>query len=310
MKKIFFPLFIFVGTLCFGQDYLPVFADKDSVRYQIRHKHVSILGNGYEIWTEKETIDSRVYDHDSTEYKIFKFINKANQKDSLLVREDTLEKKIYAKGTNDDWDHLIYDFSLPVDSFWSVLGYRFGEFNSPTLLTVKDEWIENYAGLDRKVQLIEVNNIESSIIEIEIIEGIGTKKGFSYFFDFLWPFDGLIEELACVSHDGELIYTIGDCYLDTMVRFSNIQNIDFKNDVFIYPNPVIDEITIQGKQPFKTNSFLKIFTLQGVLVRKEELQSQSNIQSVNLNGLSSGLYFYQIVEEGRVIQSDKLTLIK
>jgi len=310
MKKIILPLFIFVGTFCFGQDYLPVFADKDSVRYQIRHTWTGSFATDYSIWTDKETIDSLVYDSDSTEYRVLKFINRNKEFDTLLVREDTIEKKIYAKSFDDDMEYPIYNFSLPVDSIDVVYGYLSKDEIGIGIICVKDEWVENYAGMDRKVQLVELSSFDfHDKHEIEIIEGLGTKKGFSRFFDYFYVTHLPREELACLFHDGELVYTIGDCYLDTMFSISNTEEVELKEKILIYPNPVIDELTIRSEKPFKKETRFELFDLNGTLVRKEILV-QNRSQLIDLENIVSGLYFYQIKENSKLIQSDKLIFLK
>jgi len=310
MKKIILPLFIFVGTFCFGQDYLPVFADKDSVRYQIRHTAKGTFSNDFSIWTDTETIDSLVYDSDSTEYRVLKFINRNKELDTLLVREDTIEKKIYAKSFDDDMEYPIYNFSLPIDSIDVVYGYLSKDEMSIGVICVKDEWVENYAGMDRKVQLVELIDIDLQFKQkIEIVEGLGTKVGFSHFFDYLYRPHLPREELTCLFHDGGLVYTIGDWYLDTMSSTSNTEEIELKEKILIYPNPVIDELTIRSEKPFKKETRFELFDLNGTLVRKEILV-QNRSQLIDLKSIDSGFYFYQIKENSKLIQSDKLIIMK
>jgi uncharacterized repeat protein (TIGR01451 family) len=69
-----------------------------------------------------------------------------------------------------------------------------------------------------------------------------------------------------------------------------------KSQVKIYPNPSAGIITVEIPES-KNNSEMRIISITGVLQKSVKLINTS-VQQVNLEGISQGMYLYEIWEEG------------
>ena len=84
---------------------------------------------------------------------------------------------------------------------------------------------------------------------------------------------------------------------------STMNNLD-KFSVEIYPNPVHDHLSIKGIPFSQANTYFCLYDLSGELVFKQ-LLSEERISIEQLN-LSSGLYFFQLLNDEKYTRSGKL----
>jgi hypothetical protein len=68
--------------------------------------------------------------------------------------------------------------------------------------------------------------------------------------------------------------------------------IDVKTEFTIFPNPVASELFIETSNQ---NNNISIYSLQGVLVKK--VVANSNITKINVNDLSSAVYFVEVLND-------------
>lgn len=95
---------------------------------------------------------------------------------------------------------------------------------------------------------------------------------------------------------------------DTIVEdVSNIHAIH-GNNISISPNPATHQLNIEITDNFSKGLVFHFFDINGVKVKTVELSS--SIQSVNLDGLAAGLFFYQTLENGRLLKTDKVVIMK
>ncbi len=79
-----------------------------------------------------------------------------------------------------------------------------------------------------------------------------------------------------------------------------IDEISSNYDISFSPNPVDNQLRIAVDEELSIDS-VSIFNAQGISVKKINFDNQKNIQSINLESLSSGIYFLQIhSENGRL----------
>jgi hypothetical protein len=86
-------------------------------------------------------------------------------------------------------------------------------------------------------------------------------------------------------------------------KISNIEDVFAESfDVQIYPNPAQSILNIQMAGALSGKVFLKVLSIQGQVVKKEELSVSSGNQLLQLNieELKSGNYFLQIVNENHI----------
>lgn len=109
-----------------------------------------------------------------------------------------------------------------------------------------------------------------------------------------WP-SGLIENFPGLNVNSIYNLTEGK---GTMV-LSEIN----KSELKVYPNPVKDALFIDGK--FNFNSKLELINPEGKQIQIFDLKL-NNKAKINISNLSKGIYFYKILENGKLIDSGKI----
>ena len=168
----------------------------------------------------------------------------------FLLREDTINKKVYSVFPAENKEHLLYDFSLEEhDSIWTrSLGY------DSMLLVVDSLTTRLVNGQYRKTIVFREETINDPIW----IEGIGSIHGPLYP-TFSRTVDGG-EYLNCVHLGDSLIYQItSDCNnSNTFVT----QPVSPNNFIHFYPDQC--RFVIEGI--ITANSLLQIFSINGNLI--------------------------------------------
>lgn len=80
--------------------------------------------------------------------------------------------------------------------------------------------------------------------------------------------------------------------------------------VRVYPNPTNHEITLALELTLLQSGSFQLFTLTGQAVRQWEVSAGQPEQTISLEGLTEGLYFWRVGSEGRVMGSGKLIISK
>jgi len=79
----------------------------------------------------------------------------------------------------------------------------------------------------------------------------------------------------------------------------SIAKTEKTNTLKVYPNPANSFINIESD--FNANSTIRIFNMQGAIVKQININS-NNIQRINIQDLNSGIYFIQIENDKKIIQ--------
>ena len=74
-----------------------------------------------------------------------------------------------------------------------------------------------------------------------------------------------------------------------------------QNNIQIYPNPTHDRLTIRSEQNIDS---IVIYDISGRKVLHQNLSNKNN--TLNIKALSSGTYFIQIFNKGKLLKTDKL----
>lgn len=75
-------------------------------------------------------------------------------------------------------------------------------------------------------------------------------------------------------------------------------------DISLYPNPFRSYFNIQWQNAFPKNAIITVYDLKGTQVMSQKLYNGQNI--VNMEAPPSGMYFYEITEDGYFLKSGKL----
>jgi hypothetical protein len=124
---------------------------------------------------------------------------------------------------------------------------------------------------------------------VSIIEGIGST--FGIIAPLQIPFENQ-DELICFSMDNNVIYPDSSFNCDKSVSISNLPKFQEFN---LFPNPVVDFLTIHFDYSPSLKSTFCILTPLGQEIIQEEITK--NDMKVNLSSLPSGIYMLQIRNE-------------
>lgn len=218
------------------------------------------------------------------------YVNRSGYKG--CIRQDTTLKQVYLIPGSNNVEEILYDFSLQVGD--TLNGYLFQSCPAIVVISIDSILIDNSF---RKRWWVMPTFLESD--SSSIIEGIGFSIGlFEYSCIFI---DGPTTLLTCFRQNGNTLYPNFSTTCDIITTNSNIPEL---NSTFsFYPNPFHSTAT------FNSNTLkakLKIYNTFGKIERIETIISHSI--TINRNGLSDGIYFYQLVNENGLIANGKFII--
>jgi hypothetical protein len=117
---------------------------------------------------------------------------------------------------------------------------------------------------------------------------------------------GVSLEGRVLVNNGALTTAAASIIVPTLCQSSGISYLgSIKNAVTIYPNPFSSTITITlNDASILSNPEFKLYDILGAEVLNVSITKQETI--LEMSHLSSGLYFYKVIDSSRTIQSGKL----
>ena len=90
----------------------------------------------------------------------------------------------------------------------------------------------------------------------------------------------------------------------------SVENNNFKNNIFVYPNPAKDFIGIQNETNEKRLKII-IFDFLGRQCINKIIPADSKNTTIKLDNINNGLYILQISDfNGNIIKNSKFVVIK
>jgi len=227
---------------------------------------------------------------------------------NILLREDTIAKKVFGRAITDTADYLIYDFSVNVgDIMYSsvcfsdgvISNYTYCSFDSTYSPKILIDSITPYTLSNGEVTRAFYGtpiNFSSFAQPFKVIEGIGGYGGFSnpFYEDF-----EVTQELTCVKDSGEIIFSSGNCGYFVGTEEYNINNFDFK----MFPNPNNgNNITITGDELEK----VEFYNIHGQQIKSILVKNDNAI--VKLNNQPKGIYFVKVHFKNGTVSAKKLII--
>jgi len=205
------------------------------------------------------------------------------------IREDTMNQKVYYKGTINASEQLLYDYSLEIGDTLQTNWYSpyYGVYvTSIDTLTTLD-------GVQRRIWHLDcVTPFDGWP---QIIEGIGSTSGFCGGIEPYW--EGW-NELLCFSIDGEVVWRgIRDtCYVitDSCATVGNIELCQQNTIIHFYPNPVRKSTIFNVKisQLQSPKNYFAIYDLYG----KEILFSEIHNNHFTVKSPANrGIYIVRVI---------------
>jgi hypothetical protein len=275
MKKLILIVSFLVSTFSFSQEYLPMLeADNawGAKTFDLYEPTIYYQFNlGEEVNTNNETYKRIYLDGNPLE---------------CLIREEN--GVVYHIDSN-NIEKVLLDFTLEVgDTFdRNPISCFIGAYTETTVLSISYEII---AGENRKVLEME------GFFDSEYwIEGIGSTNGGLY--SGIEGIEGG-SYLTCFYHNDETFFFNNQTECNIILS-SN----DFKeNEIKLFPNPIRNISILKLTSNAEINS-IKIYTISGRLIKEEKINTNDYI--LNNMEFGSGVYFYQVFSEDKLIKTEK-----
>ncbi len=114
--------------------------------------------------------------------------------------------------------------------------------------------------------------------------------------------------IVCVRNDNDTSKSV--IGLDNLVICtSNVSGIDqtsLLKKIHIFPNPNSGVFTVELPTPATSKMKLRVTDLTGRLLLEKQTEEGNSIQTVKASTLPDGLYFIQVISEGKVVAIEKL----
>lgn len=216
---------------------------------------------------------------------------------SCLVREENGIVYYLNEANQNGGERIMYDFSLEVgdtfDNEFQIECVGYGTFvYQPYVSNIE---FQEIGGQERKI--IEFTEFENSDFIVETwIEGIGSLSGFD---PFGMTFDNDID-LACFN-DGETVTMFNGN--DECSFF--IMSVDefLLSQINITPNPVTEIATLTIPQEIQSAN-ITVYDVNGKKLMQQDISEMNT--TIDFSSLTSGMYFYSIYSENKLILTKKL----
>jgi hypothetical protein len=86
----------------------------------------------------------------------------------------------------------------------------------------------------------------------------------------------------------------------------NFEEIKFNTQFKIFPNPASQSFQIQWSNPIISDVYLTIVDASGKIVYKSMINQTNNNTEINIDHLSSGVYFVQLSNRNQILGHKKL----
>lgn len=231
-----------------------------------------------------------------------------NQGDSVFFYRDSTFYLLYNFGANigDSW--LISN-----DTTWGCM---------PTSLLVTDTGHISINNKNLRWIYVESNMGGKYYMRGKVIETIGFYQSNSFDMNTtIFPREvacdsNIIAEydylnFKCFSDSSGLIYnpSAEDCeYYWVHQSINNAEDLNFTINVF--PNPVRNNTNIKFSDPIPEPCNLFLYSATGNQILKKEIQKGASELKLDLNSLNSGIYFFNITTESKVLGNGKLLKIE
>jgi hypothetical protein len=202
-----------------------------------------------------------------------------------LLRDDTINNKVFSIAAGNTQEHLLYDFSLKLNDTVSVYPISFLFWSGRIL--VKVDLIDSiFLGSNYHKRLKVSGVYQNTWYDEYWIEGIGSTMGlFNSGITGIVAFDIYYPTLLCFEKDGVTLYSnpyFNDCYEIYPV---GITAPDMAFRLTIYPNPTNSSMVIDSDS--KIDSY-QILSATGKILLKGQVGLKSF--TLDISDLPQGIY--------------------
>lgn len=217
------------------------------------------------------------------------------------LRDDSLANKTFFVFPNTNTDSLLYDYNLTIgDTLKGFISQFFDTtYNDFEVLSI-DSLLIN--GQYRKRWNFSQINTDYPYI----IEGIGSNVGLIEPFETR-AIDWTNRYLVCVKDSLSTLFT--STYYSVMgcnMIYAGLNEINIKNSITCYPNPFSTQTTLLT-DIFLKNATMLVYNSVGLQVKQIKNISGQTL-TLQRDNLSSGLYYLQIIQDNKILTTDKLII--
>ena len=81
----------------------------------------------------------------------------------------------------------------------------------------------------------------------------------------------------------------------------------YKSLIRLYPNPTSNILYVEYSGLDVNDTSIKLYTIQGQVIRDIQLNPNNPLLEINLDGLSDGVYMVKIINgNGRILKTDRI----
>ena len=303
MKKLLLLTFMlaFLANIK-GQSYIPF--PMDSAIWSVSNIKFSIY--------DDTTINTKVFHKCYYQSGIVDFnFERSNANYIGAIREENKQIFIISKDSVNEF--LVYDFTKGVGD--TIVNYSFDflpySFNLDPNITIIEsiDSIMIHSEYRKRYKIKLTSSLTIAPPEY-IIEGIGSTNGlfFSGYYNHNIA-DRPMHELLCFEKNKIILYqNSASCFYYSNVGIESIANHN-KNDVFINPNPFIEEtiITIPDDLSMESIYTLTIYNSNGKIAKV--INSCNSEISLKRDNLEKGFYYLTIMKNGYFLSSKKIIIL-
>lgn len=181
---------------------------------------------------------------------------------------------------------LLYDFSLMLaDTF--IMGYPHSPGIGGVLVVSMVDTVILSDGIPRKRLFFEDIDFMQSDFTVVWIQGIGDADLGPFHAHLFYWFD-LGSKVLCTYEEEELIYQnpgADSCF----ITITSVQELDPTIPIKIYPNPVLDLLTLDFSEIDFSFTEISIYSTTGAKVFYAE--NTSHLKEIDMSDLTNGIYF-------------------
>lgn len=274
MRKSICIIFFFGIVRCYSQIYYPLL--KNTTWYM----YINSFGNIYNYWYYSLN-DTAV---NTITYK--KYLDSSSSGNYTLLREDTIQKKVWRMDNIQSTETLLYDFSLGIGG---KLPVYIGSPNAYDTLTVMqiDSVLTN-SGY-RKRFLMYSSNANLNLNIIESVGSINEPIRIDYYAS------DPVYYLICNHQNMQLIYSKPN---STCLSFTGIEEIDFSNFISLSPSPATNNLQLDVGNWQGEKIVAEVFNVVGEKVTNKQL-SVNDKSEIDISLLEKGVYYLKVSCEGK-----------
>lgn len=232
------------------------------------------------------------YEDTIVENNTYKILDSYHYNRTMLIREDTALKRIYAMptvGYSANRELVLYDFSLTIGQSMELFNPNSPAPNEPGFYVLDSiNTIQIVNGTHRAFYLSEVGGSKKTIW----VEGVGSLTLISTPSEH--PNISTIGDLSCFYRDGNEIYRSdslpnGPC--DTTGMFVGVEAYEMiEREAYVYPNPCKGIFNVSVGNHLKGEPY-SIINIDGQTVKQGMLNGTNQI---DLTDFPSGVYVFMI----------------